>query len=891
MALKDLKSDLSWYSAKGIPAGYKPNADKQSTDFVYHDDLTVSATPKGFDNAGLQASFPPLLSGNQFQIDNNSKSFRGTATRMNQLGEGSKFPIGPQGQIHKFDLPRFGFNPVVKYEEVYGPLSNSGLADTYTKDSPIDDVYNKFKVRREAFNRGFILEPFILRGIQRNDNSDPQRFIGSNSPLDIPRGGILTATERAAIDVARMTQFFLTTKGLNFIAKQSTLALMNPNVEGADGEAQGAKEAIEAVHINSTKLFTPGNTLAQIGSAFTGLHFRKFGLTPENIQDTIQASPPMEYERILTETRKPEDQTLKNRLVLIYRDLIRDDDGVFNSGAINRKSAIPQLTAGLGPTALDFEGGVGETAIRRWSVTIPESTANIAIGDGTGIAGSSTFNDYMEKFNPNNYNAPYKDSIVFTENKFESPLSKFITDDRNGFQTGMLLSNPAGLLSNNYFFEGPLPTEGDVKVKSKFAGSFPEKGFPAHQGPTINIDYEKIQQANDLRKENKLVDFRSYNGVKKSHEGMTEFIKDSELQGTKGDAGRSEYLLTRLREDGKEGNRFDGIGDTQRAQSDNRPPGIDLRDPVTGKIISTKNTEVEYREIGGTAAETSFGVRTTDTDFREGPEGKYQPYKKKLGEEIGIAKQPELFESDGTFQAPYKPGPGQQAKNLKNDDNILRDYKLLAYDDFSTISEELSTTQNFIHYNRKKDGDKITFWDGVATTLDSKISEYNDQVEGVGGTDLITFSFNGIKFRAYIDTISDTFSPGFSPEPDQNRADPRYLYTSFERKVNLSFKVVYEKSVDDPWGKLKALADLSLPAYGGGPWAQRVDVTIGSLYRGTPMLIESISYDWDNETPWSLEGDQANTHNGLPMYTQVQLGLIYMGDVKAAAGSGYVAYG
>ena len=57
------------------------------------------------------------------------------------------------------------------------------------------------------------------------------------------------------------------------------------------------------------------------------------------------------------------------------------------------------------------------------------------------------------------------------------------------------------------------------------------------------------------------------------------------------------------------------------------------------------------------------------------------------------------------------------------------------------------------------------------------------------------------------------------------------------------------------------------------------------------MLVESISYDWDNETPWSLSGDQADKYNGMPMYTQVQLGLIYMGNVKAAAGSGYVAYG
>ena len=58
MALVDLKSDLSWYSAKGEPRGYRPNPDKQSTDFVYNDDLTLSARPKGFDNAGFAAMFP-----------------------------------------------------------------------------------------------------------------------------------------------------------------------------------------------------------------------------------------------------------------------------------------------------------------------------------------------------------------------------------------------------------------------------------------------------------------------------------------------------------------------------------------------------------------------------------------------------------------------------------------------------------------------------------------------------------------------------------------------------------------------------------------------------------------------------------------------------------------
>ena len=57
-----------------------------------------------------------------------------------------------------------------------------------------------------------------------------------------------------------------------------------------------------------------------------------------------------------------------------------------------------------------------------------------------------------------------------------------------------------------------------------------------------------------------------------------------------------------------------------------------------------------------------------------------------------------------------------------------------------------------------------------------------------------------------------------------------------------------------------------------------------------PTAFCVLAYDWDQETPWSLAGDQADGHNGLPMYTQVRLGLIYVGNIKPEAGSGYVAY-
>ena len=890
MALVDLKSDLSWYSSKGIPRGYRPNADKQSTDFVYNDDLTVSARPKGYANNGIAEMYPTITTANEFQIDNNTTSFRGTAKRMSQLGEGTKFPIGPQGQVHKFDLPRLGFNPVTKYEEVYGPLTNSGLADTYTLESPIDDMYNKFKVRDEAFNRGIIREPFILRGIQRDDNSDPQRFIGSNSPADIPRGGILTAIQRAAIDTARISKFLLTTKGLNFMAKQATLALMNPNREGVEGTFQQP-----AINANASKVVLPGNLIAQVSAGFTGVHIRKHGQLPIDTPGflPLPPSPPSNYEDIIkerntgfTQAGKKVDPTDNNRLVLVYRELMRDKDGYLDRIGLGQE--IPPLSTVLGPTAISFDGGVQVSKVSRWSITKPFATSEIALaGNRFGFASSLKFSDYLGKFVPYDYNSLYVDAFVAEE----SPLIKFIADDFNSFK--ILQTTVQG-----YNYQSP-PAFLTPIINSKF---FPNGGFADLKTISINTEYDAIQAANDIRKGagpgfNKLVDFRAYSDTKTEvHAAFEPYAKEEDTSDAAGQGGRKEFLLTRLREDGKEGNRFNGVGDSFRAQADNLPSDIDNipnsltpNDVITGQPIAniTIPTEEEYGAIGK-AASARKENRNADLDFRYDGNEKYQPYQKDLDKQIGIAKQTENTDGVNNLLRTYaNPNPAKS----EDDVPILAKYKTLAYDDISTLANKLNTNKTFIHYNRKKSGKTISFWDGIATNLDNKIAQLNKKVDD---GDLITFKFNGIVFQAYIDSISDNFSPGFSSEPDQNRADPRYLYTTFERKVQISFKVVYEKTAgkfNDPWGKLKSLADLSLPKYGGGPWAQRVDVTIGSLYKGVPMLIESISYDWDNETPWSLSGDQADKYNGMPMYTQVQLGLIYMGNVKAAAGSGYVAYG
>ena len=264
MALVNLKSKLSWYGTN--PGPYKTNVDRKDTKFQGVDDIPF-VSPSGYDDSGYAASFMNRYAGDKFAIDNITFSDRGDASRKAQLGYGTKFPIGPEGQIHLFDKVRTGFSKTLKYDEVYGVKhKNSGLGDTYTANSPIDDMYNKFNLRDDATpNPGYVKQPFILRGIQRKGSSDPQRWgLGKStvgkifSTFDLPRGGILTSVERSAIDAARIGKFLISPKGIGFLARQFGYQLMNPNTENLLGLSLG---------LPATQLYNP---LSAPGQALVG---------------------------------------------------------------------------------------------------------------------------------------------------------------------------------------------------------------------------------------------------------------------------------------------------------------------------------------------------------------------------------------------------------------------------------------------------------------------------------------------------------------------------------------------------------------------------------------------------------------------------------------------
>jgi hypothetical protein len=151
-------------------------------------------------------------------------------------------------------------------------------------------------------------------------------------------------------------------------------------------------------------------------------------------------------------------------------------------------------------------------------------------------------------------------------------------------------------------------------------------------------------------------------------------------------------------------------------------------------------------------------------------------------------------------------------------------------------------------------------------------------MRGEHDRDIISFSIGGIKFRAYIDSISDNFSPQWNEANDQGRADPKVMLGSFTRTISVSFKVVATSRADlgSVYDKLKSLARLTMPKYGGGGFTgDFVQLTIGNLYRNEYGYITGLSYDWDNESPWEIdEGIE------LPLYTNVTLDFTYIGNTR-----------
>ena len=176
------------------------------------------------------------------------------------------------------------------------------------------------------------------------------------------RGGAVTHAERNLTDVARISKFLITPKGISFLAKQVGLQLSNPKINkpmAGFGVSSDANQRTYNLGVN---------TLASIGTAGTGVYFKREGLIPGTDEGYINARGGFLGTNLFADDKDPDRKKnqrrnkQQNRLLYLFQDRIEDRTG--KSGDLDTGEEL--YSYGGGPKSLY---GIGNTTIRRYTNT------------------------------------------------------------------------------------------------------------------------------------------------------------------------------------------------------------------------------------------------------------------------------------------------------------------------------------------------------------------------------------------------------------------------------------------------------------------------------------------------------------------------------------------
>ena len=146
--------------------------------------------------------------------------------------------------------------------------------------------------------------------------------------------------------------------------------------------------------------------------------------------------------------------------------------------------------------------------------------------------------------------------------------------------------------------------------------------------------------------------------------------------------------------------------------------------------------------------------------------------------------------------------------------------------------------------------------------------------------DLVNSKF--IVFRATLEGISDTITPGWNETQYIGRPDKVYTYTGADRAIGFGFKVypMSKQEMIPMWEKLNYLVGLGYPQFkSAGETGGRlmtppfVELTIGNLYKNTPGVIDNISLTIEDGSPWDIDVPMQ-----LPKFVTVQIGFKFIGQ-------------
>ena len=157
---------------------------------------------------------------------------------------------------------------------------------------------------------------------------------------------------------------------------------------------------------------------------------------------------------------------------------------------------------------------------------------------------------------------------------------------------------------------------------------------------------------------------------------------------------------------------------------------------------------------------------------------------------------------------------------------------------------------------------------GMFTTSDKinragVFSGESNQTDKLDELDFVPLKFYSVplnktvQFRATLSGLNETFSPSWDSAKFIGSPFSYYTYSGIERSVSFNFKVfaldAYEHKVG--WDKLNFLTGLVYPQGYYDSSAIKppfIKFTLGDMFKAKSGFIESLSYTYDDATPWQI---------------------------------------
>ena len=115
-------------------------------------------------------------------------------------------------------------------------------------------------------------------------------------------------------------------------------------------------------------------------------------------------------------------------------------------------------------------------------------------------------------------------------------------------------------------------------------------------------------------------------------------------------------------------------------------------------------------------------------------------------------------------------------------------------------------------------------------------------------------------FRAFLDSMNDTFNADYNEFNYNGRAESFYTYNSFNRDVSFDFKIAAQsaREMRPLYRKLNFLLSNTAPEYNiesNRMMTPFMRLTIGSYFQQLPGVIKNVSISWDKNYSWEITLD------------------------------------